>query len=168
MTDSGYFTTFTLIIASNIQPELERRLASHLWNGAAFHVTHTESTDAFMLFLTLWSLAASATVGGLDIPLISIRNSGFIGRVQVQLQEHCGTYLVLCIPMDNPAHRCSVVDTHPDTTHTLRIDQPFPALEQYARELDMDAMDSMDYSHVPWVVLLVRTGCAWKDGVSWK
>lgn len=59
-----------------------------------------------------------------------------------------------------------VVDTHPDTTHTLRIDQPFPALEQYARQLDLDSMDSMEHSHVPWVVLLVKALLRWKDAVS--
>ena len=58
------------------------------------------------------------------------------------------------------------MDTHPDSTHTLRIDQPFAALEKYARELDLDAMDSMEHSHVPWVVLLVRAGYVWKDAVS--
>jgi amyloid beta precursor protein binding protein 1 len=59
-----------------------------------------------------------------------------------------------------------VVDTHPDTTHTLRIDKPFPALEKYARELELDSMDSMEHSHVPWVVLLVKAACSWKDRVS--
>lgn len=60
----------------------------------------------------------------------------------------------------------TVVDTHPDSTHTLRIDRPFPELEQYARSLNLDAMDSMEHSHIPWVVLLVRAGCEWKDAVS--
>ncbi len=58
------------------------------------------------------------------------------------------------------------MDTHPDTTHTLRIDQPFRALERYARELDLESMDSMEHSHIPWVVLLVRAGCEWKDKVT--
>lgn len=58
------------------------------------------------------------------------------------------------------------MDTHPDSTHTLRIEKPFPSLESYARGLDMDSMDSMDYSHVPWVVLLVRAAAQWKDSVS--
>ncbi|RXK39228.1 amyloid beta protein binding protein 1 [Tremella mesenterica] len=81
---------------------------------------------------------------GPDIPLIGIRSSGFIGRVEIQLREHC------------------IVDTHPETNHTLRIYQPFPALEEYAVGLDIDGMDSMDYSHIPWVVLLVRLASQWK------
>jgi amyloid beta precursor protein binding protein 1 len=70
-----------------------------------------------------------------------------MGRLTIQLREHC------------------VVDTHPDTTHTLRIDSPFPALESYARELKLEGMDSMDFSHVPWVVLLVRAAGQWKEEV---
>ena len=60
-----------------------------------------------------------------------------------------------------------VVDTHPDTTHTLRIDQPFAELESYARKFDLDGMDSMEHSHIPYLVLLVRALCDWKDVVSY-
>jgi hypothetical protein len=59
-----------------------------------------------------------------------------------------------------------VVDTHPDNTHTLRIDRPFPALETYVKELNLDSMDSMEHSHVPWVVLLVKAALEWKRSVS--
>jgi amyloid beta precursor protein binding protein 1 len=60
----------------------------------------------------------------------------------------------------------SVVDSHPDSTHTLRIDAPFPALEAYAKGLDLGSMDSMEHSHVPWVVLLVKAASTWKDSVG--
>ncbi|KAK1925463.1 putative ubiquitin-activating enzyme subunit [Papiliotrema laurentii] len=119
-TDPSYFSSFTLIICTNIDPSVELRIADLLWD-------------------------MSSTTGGPDIPLISIRNSGFMGRISIQLREHC------------------VVDTHPDSTHTLRIDQPFPALEAYARDLDLDSMDSMEHSHIPFVVLLVRAASQWKD-----
>nr|XP_019015140.1 amyloid beta protein binding protein 1 [Kwoniella pini CBS 10737]OCF53921.1 amyloid beta protein binding protein 1 [Kwoniella pini CBS 10737] len=115
VTDRDFFTSFTLIIASNIQPSLELQLADLLWQS------------------------------GPDIPLIAIRNSGFVGRVEIQLREH------------------SVVDTHPDTTHTLRLDAPFAALEQHARSLDLATMDSMEHSHIPWVVLLVRAASIWRE-----
>lgn len=59
-----------------------------------------------------------------------------------------------------------VVDSHPDTTHTLRIDQPFPSLLAYSRDLNFDGMDSMEHSHVPWVVLLVRAATVWRESVS--
>ncbi|KAL1413018.1 hypothetical protein Q8F55_000767 [Vanrija albida] len=87
----------------------------------------------------------SAIPGHHDIPLLSIRSSGLTGRLQIQLREHL------------------IVDTHPDNTQTLRIDSPFPSLESYARSLDIDSLDSMDHSHIPWVVLLVRAGSIWKE-----
>jgi amyloid beta precursor protein binding protein 1 len=59
-----------------------------------------------------------------------------------------------------------VVDSHPDSTHTLRIDAPFPALEAYAKDLDLGSMDSMEHSHVPWVVLLVKAASMWKESVG--
>ncbi|KAK4684019.1 NEDD8-activating enzyme E1 regulatory subunit, partial [Tremellales sp. Uapishka_1] len=119
-TNPDYFLSFTLIIVSNIEPALELELADLLWS-------------------------ASSHPDGPDIPLVAIRNSGFLGRVEIQLREHC------------------VIDSHPDTTHTLRIDQPFTALEEYAKGLDLENIDSMEYSHVPWVVLLVRAGSAWRQ-----
>ncbi|WWD09605.1 hypothetical protein V865_007733 [Kwoniella europaea PYCC6329] len=125
ISEPDFITSFTLIIASNIEPTLELQLADLLWD-------------------------VSNSVGGPDIPLISIRNSGFIGRVEIQLREH------------------SVIDTHPDTTHTLRLDSPFPSLEQHARSLDFTTMDSMEHSHIPWVVLLVRAASIWKESHGGK
>lgn len=58
-----------------------------------------------------------------------------------------------------------MVDTHPESTHTLRIDRPFESLEKAARALDLDNMDSMEHSHVPWVMLLVRELSLWKEQV---
>ncbi|KAL7419270.1 hypothetical protein Q5752_006107 [Cryptotrichosporon argae] len=118
--EPDFFTSFTLIIASNLPPTIESRIADLLWQ-------------------------ASEAVGGPDIPLIAIRNSGFIGRIEIQLREH------------------PIIDSHPDTTHTLRVDTPFRLLDDYARSLDLDNMDSMEYSHVPWVVLLVRARAMWLD-----
>ncbi|WWC86452.1 uncharacterized protein L201_001329 [Kwoniella dendrophila CBS 6074] len=125
VSDPDFFTSFTLILATNVEPSLELQLADLLWE-------------------------ASASVGGPDIPLITIRNSGFIGRVEIQLREH------------------SVVDTHPDTTHTLRLDSPFKLLEEHARSLDLTSMDSMEHSHIPWVVILVRAGILWRDSHEGK
>lgn len=35
-------------------------------------------------------MVASSAVEGKDIPLLAIRNSGFVGRLEVQFREHCG------------------------------------------------------------------------------
>ncbi|ODN77962.1 hypothetical protein L202_05055 [Cryptococcus amylolentus CBS 6039] len=123
--DPHYFLSFTLIILSSVDPALENQLSELLWQ-------------------------ASSTVGGADIPLISIRNSGFVSRVQIQLREH------------------AVIDSHPDTTHTLRLDEPFPALEQHARSLQLADMDTLEHSHIPWVVLLVRAASIWKENHGGK
>ena len=55
-------------------------------------------------------------------------------------------------------------DTHPDHSHTLRIDTPFKALEDYALSLDLESMDSMEHSHVPYVLLLIRALRAFEVG----
>lgn len=103
-------------------------------------------------------MIASAKIGGPDVPLICIRNSGFIGRIEIQLREHCGEYF---------ANQLRIVsDTHPEQTHTLRVDQPFPELEKMARSLDFETMDSMEHSHIPWVVILARAVCIWRDQAS--
>ncbi|KAJ9125424.1 hypothetical protein QFC22_000385 [Naganishia vaughanmartiniae] len=60
----------------------------------------------------------------------------------------------------------SVVDTHPDSTHTLRLDRPFRELKDFALGLDMDAMDSMEHSHIPYVILLVRALEKFKAGAN--
>ena len=136
-------------------PDLEAQLAELLWQGETCQIW-----PECLLTLTL----ASRIPSGPDIPLFSIRNSGFIGRIKIQLREHCGKPITRSL---NPTILSDiVVDTHPDTTHTLRIDQPFAFLEAYARGLDIVAMDSMEHSHVPYVVLLVRAGCEWRDSVS--
>ncbi|ORX37378.1 hypothetical protein BD324DRAFT_625903 [Kockovaella imperatae] len=118
--EPDFFTSFTLALCCDVDPDLELSIADLLWQH-------------------------SSTPGNRDVPLMSIRNSGFIGRISIQLREHC------------------VIDTHPDSTHTLRIDQPFPELETYARSLDLDSMDSMEHSHIPYLVLLVRALCDWRD-----
>lgn len=109
--------------------------------------------------------AASATTGGPDVPLMCVRNSGFIGRIEIQVREHCGELFFLLSSCRRPADAVPVVDTHPETTHTLRIDEPFPALEKYARGMDLAAMDSLEHSHIPWVLLLVRAVSIWKEQV---
>jgi hypothetical protein len=78
--DPDIFLSYTLIIASNIDPALELQLADLLWSGKLALARQRIQADR----------AASATVGGPDIPLIAIRNSGFLGRVEIQLREHCG------------------------------------------------------------------------------
>jgi amyloid beta precursor protein binding protein 1 len=79
-----YLQTFSLVIVSNIDPSTERRIAEALWEGEQFGLWVTKRAH----------MAASSVIEGRDIPLLAIRNSGFVGRLEVQLREHCGEYLI--------------------------------------------------------------------------
>jgi hypothetical protein len=108
--------------------------------------------------------------GERDVPLISIRTSGFVARIRTQYREHCGTIssfpsspifsLFLFRSHSRNSHNrlfvMIVIDTHPDHQHTLRLDTPFPALQEYADGLDLEKMDSMEHGHIPFVLLLIR------------
>jgi amyloid beta precursor protein binding protein 1 len=59
-----------------------------------------------------------------------------------------------------------VIESHSETTPSLRIDKPFPALLQYAKILDFKSMDPTEHGHIPYVVILVRAMLDWKVSVS--
>lgn len=44
----------------------------------------------------------------------------------------------------------------------LRISQPFPALKNFAMEIPLATLDKKEYSHVPYVVILIRMLEEWK------
>ncbi|KAI0290928.1 hypothetical protein B0F90DRAFT_1782013 [Multifurca ochricompacta] len=77
-------------------------------------------------------------------PLIPVRSAGFLADFFVQFHTH------------------EIIESHSETSPSLRIDKPFPALLQAARALDFDTMDSTDHGHIPYVYLLVRTLDDWK------
>ncbi|GHJ85507.1 hypothetical protein NliqN6_1909 [Naganishia liquefaciens] len=109
-----FFLSFTMILSVNSPPDFDLALSDLLWSASS-----NESMNP-------------------DIPLIVVRNSGFIGKLRLQYRQHC------------------IVDTHAESAFTLRLDRPFQALSDYAKNLDMESMDSMEHSHVPYAVLLVR------------
>lgn len=79
-------------------------------------------------------------------PLVVIRSAGFLAEVAIQFHEH------------------AVIDSHlEDTTPSLRIDKPFPALLEKAMSIDFDGMDVTDHGHVPYVYILVRVLEEWKQ-----
>ena len=59
-----------------------------------------------------------------------------------------------------------VIESHLETSPSLRIDNAFPALKEYALSLDLDNMDVTDHGHIPYVVILVRALEDWKKAVS--
>lgn len=80
-------------------------------------------------------------------PLITVRSAGFLADFHIQIHEH------------------TIVDSHPESAPSLRIDKPFPALLDYACSIDMDAMDNTDHGHIPYVIILVRALDAWRAAV---
>ncbi|CAG8791062.1 6129_t:CDS:2, partial [Racocetra fulgida] len=59
-----------------------------------------------------------------------------------------------------------LVETHPENIIDLRLDVPFPALEQYVKPFDFDSMDNMDHGHIPYVVILLKYLDQWKKDVN--
>ncbi|OBZ77300.1 NEDD8-activating enzyme E1 regulatory subunit [Grifola frondosa] len=51
---------------------------------------------------------------------------------------------------------------HTDAIPTLRITRPFPALLQWARDLDLENMDPTTHAHIPFVIILVRAVDLWR------
>ncbi|CCM05676.1 uncharacterized protein FIBRA_07906 [Fibroporia radiculosa] len=78
-------------------------------------------------------------------PLIVVRSAGFLAEFFIQFHEQC------------------VAQPHTDETPpSLRITRPFPALLQWARELDFDKLDPTEHGHVPFVIILVRALDDWR------
>lgn len=59
-----------------------------------------------------------------------------------------------------------MVDAHTDDLPSYRLDKAFPALAKHSIELDFDALDVTDHSHVPYFVILVRALHDWKQKVN--
>ena len=61
----------------------------------------------------------------------------------------------------------AVVESHPDSSlDDLRLQQPFPALEQYCDSLDLDTMSKKDHSHTPWLIIIYKYLQKWKAEVN--
>lgn len=70
------------------------------------------------------------------VPLILADSSGFSGMLALATPE------------------LALVETHPPSVVDLRLTRPFPALDAYVDAVDLDALDSYERSHVPYVVLI--------------
>lgn len=81
-----------------------------------------------------------------NIPLIIARSYGLMGYLRVCSDEHC------------------VVETKPDNkVEDLRLGTPWPELEKFVMDFDMDSLDDKTYKHVPWAIILVQAARKWKD-----
>lgn len=81
----------------------------------------------------------------LSVPLVVLRSYGFIGYVRIHLMYH------------------EVTESKPDKDQfDLRLANPFPALVSYCTKFDLASMDTLEHSHVPYVVLLYQALEKWK------
>ncbi|KAH7100519.1 hypothetical protein BKA62DRAFT_658539 [Auriculariales sp. MPI-PUGE-AT-0066] len=94
-------------------------------------------------------------------PLVVVRSAGLLAEFYVQFHEHTGPSRchVIC---DQSPHVVLVIDSHSETTPSLRIDKPFPALLEHALSLDFKNMDEVERAHVPYLIILVRVLEDWK------
>ncbi|KAJ3291041.1 NEDD8-activating enzyme E1 regulatory subunit [Borealophlyctis nickersoniae] len=79
-----------------------------------------------------------------NIPLVVVRTYGFLAYARIVVPEH------------------TIIETHPEQLLDLRFDVPFPALLEFAQSFDFEKTDSMAFSHIPYVVILLRCLEAWK------
>ncbi|KAJ4474098.1 hypothetical protein C8J55DRAFT_518919 [Lentinula edodes] len=76
--------------------------------------------------------------------LVVVNSAGFLAEFSVHYREH------------------QVIESHSETSASLRIDQAFPALLDYAMSLPLDTMDITDHAHIPFPVILVRALEEWR------
>lgn len=106
-------------------------------------VNQTRSFD-LALSETLWSLQPPSP----QVPLLKIRSAGMLAEMQISLKE------------------LGIIETHPDGVVDLRITRPFPELLAVANEFDLNTSDTMEHSHIPFPVILIKKLVEWQSTVS--
>ncbi|EIN04669.1 hypothetical protein PUNSTDRAFT_128225 [Punctularia strigosozonata HHB-11173 SS5] len=99
---------------------------------------NTEGETTKRLSQCLWEAGEAAPT------LIVVTSAGLISEFYIQFREH------------------HIIESHSESSPSLRIDKPFPALLQHAMSLDFSTMDPTEHGHVPYVIILVRVLEDWK------
>ena len=80
-----------------------------------------------------------------NIPFIVCDNFGFLGYMRISIKEH------------------AVIESHPDNVlNDLRLDNPFPALVDYIKDIDLNSMDNFTHSHTPFLIILYKFLEQWR------
>ncbi|THH17970.1 hypothetical protein EUX98_g9034 [Antrodiella citrinella] len=77
-------------------------------------------------------------------PLLVVRSAGFLADFYIQFHEQC------------------IIEPHSETFPSLRLTRPFPALAEWAKSTDYDAIDPTDHAHIPFPIILVKETEKWK------
>ncbi|KAH6564511.1 hypothetical protein BASA50_001474 [Batrachochytrium salamandrivorans] len=80
-----------------------------------------------------------------SIALIIIKSHGFFGYCRLVKPEH------------------TIIERHDAPGSDFRFDCPFPALVSHVNDINIDTMDSMGASHVPYVALILKALLNWKS-----
>jgi amyloid beta precursor protein binding protein 1 len=82
-----FFLSFTMILSVNSPPDFDLALSDLLWSG--------ELCILYRIFTPLltpvraYQTASNNESMNPDIPLIAVRNSGFVGKMRLQYRQHC-------------------------------------------------------------------------------
>ncbi|KAK6456815.1 uncharacterized protein RJT20DRAFT_34593 [Scheffersomyces xylosifermentans] len=80
------------------------------------------------------------------IPLLIVNTVGFYGSLNLIANE------------------ITVIETHdPSRLYDLRIDKPWPELQQFVDSIDLDALDDTDHAHIPYIVIYIKALDSWKQ-----
>ncbi|PWZ01745.1 hypothetical protein BCV70DRAFT_199176 [Testicularia cyperi] len=88
----------------------------------------------------LWSLRPPSP----QVPLIRARSAGMIGEFSISVKE------------------LGIIETHPDSVVDLRLTRPFPELVELAQTFDLATTDSMEHSHIPFPIILLKKLSEWQ------
>ncbi|WFD42223.1 hypothetical protein MPSI1_000864 [Malassezia psittaci] len=80
-----------------------------------------------------------------SIPVLCAQTSGFQGAFHLSVRE------------------LGIIETHPESLTDLRLTNPFQELLTFASQFNLDTEDSLERSHIPYVVLLLRALQDWKS-----
>ncbi len=106
-------------------------------------VNQTRSFD-LALSEALWALQPPSP----QVPLLRVRSAGMLAEMQISLKE------------------LGIIETHPDSVVDLRITRPFPELLELAQQFDLNTADTMEHSHIPFPVILIKKLVDWQSTVS--
>lgn len=80
-----------------------------------------------------------------NIPLVLTKVNGLFGYLRLQVKEHV------------------IIESKPDSTlEDLRLDVPFPELEEYMKNFNLDSMTRKQLVHVPYLVLVHKYLQEWR------
>jgi len=91
-------------------------------------------------------LAVEEAFHALHVPIVIARTYGFLGYLRIVCASHC------------------VIEAKPSPApvEDLRIADPFKTLREFANKLDLGEMDSKEFKHVPYIIVLIKLLQDWK------